>query len=58
MNEYFGEGYNLAERLMALGFDPRTHFRAQDDGDGKGPRIVEWFSAAPMCRPATVTASS
>ena len=39
---------NVASGLIHLGFDPETDFLCQDNADGNGPYIAEWYSSQPQ----------
>jgi hypothetical protein len=49
---------DLGERLVWLGFTPRTDFILQNDSDGQGPRIADWLSASPQPTADAVAAAT
>lgn len=45
---------NFTDKLRGLGFEPGSDYLAQDDTDGAGPYIAEWFSDRPQPAPAEI----
>ena len=45
---------NVASGLIQLGFDPETDFLCQDNADGNGPYLAEWYSDQPRPSDAAI----
>lgn len=48
---------DLGQRLIWMGFKPKTDFILLDNSDGQGPRISEWLSSQPQPTDSEIAAA-